>query len=152
MKRYSVPKKINSSIADKIIEETPDYKKIEIKHSIDFTQRLVDLVNEKFDGKQKLLAECLGKTEAQISKWFSGTHNFTFRTVSKIEAACGVSILAIRSEAPDTNFVQACVGYMEEQKDVVVDSNGKIFESNALFVPVTPIGENIETKLVNLPS
>ena len=36
--------------------------------------------------KQKDLADKMGKSEAEVSKWLSGTHNFTLRSIAKIEA------------------------------------------------------------------
>ncbi len=35
---------------------------------------------------QRDLANAMGKTEAEISKWLCGFHNFTIKTISKIEA------------------------------------------------------------------
>ncbi len=45
--------------------------------------------------KQKDLADKLGKSEAEISKWMRGTHNFTIDTIVAIEAALGESILKV---------------------------------------------------------
>lgn len=42
---------------------------------------------------QKEISEKLGKNEAEISKWLSGTHNFTLRSISKIEAALPIKII-----------------------------------------------------------
>ena len=42
---------------------------------------------------QKELSEKLGKKEAEISKWLSGSHNFTLRTISKLEAALSIKII-----------------------------------------------------------
>ncbi len=44
---------------------------------------------------QKDLAEKMGKTEAEISKLLSGTHNYTLRTLSKIEAVLDVNIITV---------------------------------------------------------
>jgi transcriptional regulator with XRE-family HTH domain len=49
---------------------------------------------------QKELAQRLGKFESEISKWLSGTHNFTYLTVGKIEAALGERLIITVSEAP----------------------------------------------------
>ena len=42
---------------------------------------------------QKYLADALGKSEPEISKWLSGTHNFTIKTLAAIEAALGQEII-----------------------------------------------------------
>lgn len=44
---------------------------------------------------QKQFAKKLGKSESEISKWLSGTHNFTYKTLSKIEFALGEEIIMI---------------------------------------------------------
>ena len=46
----------------------------------------------------KDLAEKLGKTEAEISKWLSGTHNFTLRSLAKIEIVLNETIIKIPSQ------------------------------------------------------
>lgn len=45
--------------------------------------------------KQKDLAERLGKSEAEISKWMRGTHNFTIDTLVAIETALDAPILQV---------------------------------------------------------
>ena len=37
----------------------------------------------------------MGKTEAEVSRWLAGTHNFTIRTIAKISDALGVNLLTI---------------------------------------------------------
>lgn len=44
---------------------------------------------------QKDFALLLGKSEAEISRWLSGSHNFTIKTISKIELALQESIILI---------------------------------------------------------
>ncbi len=48
---------------------------------------------EKKGLMQKDLADLLGKKESEISKWLSGSHNFTLRTISNIEAALDEEVL-----------------------------------------------------------
>ena len=42
---------------------------------------------------QKELAKGMGKTEAEVSVWLSGQHNFTLRTLAKISVFLGEDIL-----------------------------------------------------------
>ena len=56
--------------------------------------RIHDIRNEK-GLRQKDLAERLGKSEAEISKWMRGTHNFTIDTLVAIEAALDAPILQV---------------------------------------------------------
>lgn len=39
--------------------------------------------------------DTMGKTEAEVSRWLGGTHNFTLRTIAKISDALGVKLLSI---------------------------------------------------------
>ena len=55
--------------------------------------------------KQKDLALRLGKSEAEISKWMRGTHNFTIDTLVSIEDALDAPILkVIHQERPAYEF------------------------------------------------
>jgi transcriptional regulator with XRE-family HTH domain len=47
---------------------------------------------------QKDLAEALSVSPQQVSKWVKGKENFTFETVSKIEAALDVNLIEVRME------------------------------------------------------
>ena len=47
--------------------------------------RISDLIAEK-GITQKSLAESLDKKPSEISKWLSGNHNFTIRSLAKLEA------------------------------------------------------------------
>lgn len=42
---------------------------------------------------QKQFAKMVGKTEAEVSRWLSGRHNFTIRTLAKISTALGVDVI-----------------------------------------------------------
>jgi transcriptional regulator with XRE-family HTH domain len=48
----------------------------------------------KYQGlEQKDLAKRLKKSESEISKWLQGNHNFTVRSIEKIEKALGRRII-----------------------------------------------------------
>jgi transcriptional regulator with XRE-family HTH domain len=82
----------DTSLFDKILDETPVHEKILFQMSIDVATQIMDILEEK-GMRQKDLAERLGKTEAEVSKWMSGLHNFTFKTVAKIQAELGEKII-----------------------------------------------------------
>lgn len=44
---------------------------------------------------QKVLARLTHTSEAAVSKWLSGTHNFTFSTIGKISAALNAPIIQV---------------------------------------------------------
>ncbi|MBE6229702.1 MAG: helix-turn-helix domain-containing protein [Bacteroidales bacterium] len=47
-------------------------------------------------------ARAAGKKEAEISKWMSGQHNFTIRTIAKIENVLGDKILHVKQFRSNT--------------------------------------------------
>lgn len=81
-----------------IIEERRRHVNLDIRKSIDLSFQIVDRIHEILTEKglrQKDLARMLGKTEAEISKWMRGTHNFTIDTLISIENALGEPILEV---------------------------------------------------------
>ncbi|UAY52733.1 helix-turn-helix domain-containing protein [Ferruginibacter albus] len=74
------------------IDEMELASKIFVDKSLEIAEYIFLLLEEK-GMKQKELADAMGKTEAEISKWLGGLHNYTLRSISKIEAALGTSII-----------------------------------------------------------
>ncbi|OJV14828.1 MAG: transcriptional regulator [Dyadobacter sp. 50-39] len=65
---------------------------------VDTSFNLSDRIHEILESKgltQKDLAEMLGKKESQVSKWMTGTHNFTIRTLALLEVTLGASIFQV---------------------------------------------------------
>lgn len=62
--------------------------------SKEITQRILQLMASN-NWNQKELAENLQKSEAEISKLLSGTHNFTLRTIAKFEAVLKENIISV---------------------------------------------------------
>ena len=70
----------------------------EIRDSVALSFRIVDRIHEilvEKGLKQKDLALRLGKSEAEISKWMRGTHNFTIDTLVSIEDALGAPVIQV---------------------------------------------------------
>lgn len=63
-----------------------------VKHSFDIVDRIHEILKMQ-DKEQKDLAKLLGKSESEISKWMTGTHNFTIKTIAKMESVLGESII-----------------------------------------------------------
>ncbi|SEI58453.1 Helix-turn-helix [Dyadobacter sp. SG02] len=69
-----------------------------IDRFIDTSFDLSDRIHEILESKgltQKDLADMIGKKESQVSKWMTGTHNFTIKTLALIEVKLGVSIFQV---------------------------------------------------------
>lgn len=81
---------------NKILDEirgyiSPDVKK-QLEISVSLANRIYDILEAK-DMSQKDLAKLLGKTETEVSRWLSGTHNLTIATIAKISVALGEDII-----------------------------------------------------------
>ena len=82
----------------RILEERRKHVNPEIRKSVDLSFQIVDRIHQILEEKglrQKDLAELLGKSEAEISKWMRGTHNFTIDTLVSIEIALNAPILQV---------------------------------------------------------
>lgn len=83
---------------NKVLEERRKRVSSEIRQSVALSFRIVDRIHEILQEKgikQKDLAIKLGKSEAEISKWMRGTHNFTIDTLVSIEDALDAPIVQV---------------------------------------------------------
>ena len=83
---------------NKILDEirsqiSPEIKK-QLEISVSLSNRIYDILETK-GMNQKDLAKLLGKTETEVSRWLSGTHNLTIATIAKISVALGEDIIRI---------------------------------------------------------
>ncbi len=86
----------------KIIEERRRQVSPEVRERVSLSFQIVDRIHEilvERNLRQKDLALMLGKSEAEISKWMRGTHNFTIDTVVAIEEALQAPVLQVYHEA-----------------------------------------------------
>lgn len=67
----------------------------EVGLSFDIAGRISEILKQK-NMSQADLARAVGKKPALVSRWLSGTHNFTLQTLSQIEAALGASIIYVK--------------------------------------------------------
>lgn len=65
-----------------------------VSNSFDVVDRIHYILRKK-GYSQRDLAKILGKSESEISKWMSGMHNFTLRTVASIEVKLNENILSV---------------------------------------------------------
>lgn len=89
----------------KIIEERRRQVSPEVRERVSLSFQIVDRIHEilvERNLRQKDLALMLGKSEAEISKWMRGTHNFTIDTVVAIEEALQAPVLQVYHEAATT--------------------------------------------------
>lgn len=87
----------NSIIFQNALKQVPEDVKIQVDLSMGIADRIVAILNAK-NMTQKEFAKLMGKTEAEISRWVGGTHNFTLSTIAKISAALDTSIVNISTD------------------------------------------------------
>jgi transcriptional regulator with XRE-family HTH domain len=75
------------------IEATPEDSKIFVDKSLEIAEYIFRLMEEK-GMKQRDLAAKMGKSEAEVSKLLGGMHNYTLRSIAKLEAALGATIIS----------------------------------------------------------
>jgi transcriptional regulator with XRE-family HTH domain len=83
---------MRSEIAKKILSETPGEVKIFVRHYTDIVLRIHELMRLK-GFTQKDLAGRMNKKPSEINKWLKGNHNLTLKTIAKLEAKLGGSII-----------------------------------------------------------
>jgi len=70
----------------------PEETKIQMELSVAIANRIYAILEQR-GMSQKDFARLIGKTETEVSRWLSGTHNLTISTISKITAALGEEII-----------------------------------------------------------
>ncbi len=71
-----------------------------VDKNLDISQQVFAILEEK-GWNQSDLAKALEKSDAEISKWLSGTHNLTLRSIAKMEAALDADIIVTPKKAKD---------------------------------------------------
>ena len=85
---------MRSPVFQRILDKTPKEVEIFVRLYADIVVRVNQLLKEK-GYSQKDLAEKLDKRPSEISKWLNGDHNFTLRSIAKLEAELGETILYV---------------------------------------------------------
>lgn len=83
-----------SKIFADAVEQIPHDIKKRVDWSMEVSDRLAAILAER-GMTQRQFARMLGRSEAEVSRWLGGTHNFTFSTLAKISAAIGTDLISI---------------------------------------------------------
>lgn len=65
-----------------------------VRLNVSISNRILDILKER-GMSQKEFAKLMGKTEAEVCRWLSGTHNLTTTTIASINVALGENVLDI---------------------------------------------------------
>lgn len=82
-----------------IRESTPPEVNRQVDMAFMIANRIYELLEQK-GMTQKDLARRLGKTETEVSRWLSGTHNLTLSTIAKLSVALNDEIIQTTRDAP----------------------------------------------------
>lgn len=77
-----------------MVSQVPENIKEETDLSFAIADKLNALMKDKGLTKREF-AEALGKRPSEITKWLSGQHNFTIRTLSTLSSFFGKSLIEI---------------------------------------------------------
>lgn len=83
---------------DRIAARTPMQTRRSVSKMLDVADRIHAILVQK-QMSQRDLAMALHKSESEISKWLSGSHNLELKTIIRIEEALGEDILTVPSSS-----------------------------------------------------
>lgn len=101
---------------------TPEKQEF-IKLNVDIANRIYDILEER-GLTQRDFARMMGKTEAEVSRWLSGTHNFTMATIAAINVKLNEDVLRV-PERPQFYFIA-----VPKHDSMLVCSKGARYEIN----------------------
>lgn len=83
-----------NSIMNEIRSTIPPEMKLQMELAVAIANRIYGILEEK-GMSQKEFAHLMGKTETEVSRWLSGTHNLTMSTICKISVALDEDIIRV---------------------------------------------------------
>ena len=86
--------KTTTELYSEAVSNVPEDVRLETDWSFAISDKIADALEEK-GMTQKMFAKQIGKTETEVSRWLSGTHNFTLRTIAKISSVLGMNIITV---------------------------------------------------------
>ncbi|WP_299431144.1 helix-turn-helix transcriptional regulator [uncultured Maribacter sp.] len=93
----------NNIISDWISENGNPEIDIMVKHNLAISTKLARILKEKSISKTDFAIK-MGKSPSEVSKWLSGTHNFTIKTIAKLEYTLGEKLIHIEKEYKYVKF------------------------------------------------
>lgn len=112
---------MRSKAAERIMQRVPEETKIFVRWYGDLIVRINEILDEK-GWTQKELSERLDKKPSEISKWLNGEHNFTLKSLAKLQAELGAEILEVPH---DNRMVDYVDGYTIKQRKLTVYKKSK---------------------------
>ena len=88
----------HAKTAEKLFDQMVDDASPELKKQLEMSFAIANKIDASLKSRgmnHKEFAHMIGHTEAEVSRWLSGTHNFTLSTLANISVTLGVDILSI---------------------------------------------------------
>lgn len=82
----------------------------EVNKQVDLCVAIANRVYELLEERglsQRDFAKALGKTETEVSRWLSGTHNLTIATIAKMTSVLGDDIIMTTCSPKSYNYTEA---------------------------------------------
>lgn len=105
---------------------SPDMR-IRMELSVAIANRIYSIL-ERRGMSQKDFARLMGKTETEVSRWLSGTHNLTISTISKITSVLGEDIIV-----PVASSVSGYHNSFSSNTQYLSDGNSPVYGSSENF-------------------
>lgn len=86
-------KTTKTSLQDMMEIVSPEVKE-EMRLSFSISNRIDELMRERGLSK-KQFADALGRRPCEVTKWLSGQHNFTLKTIAMLSSFFGKAIISI---------------------------------------------------------
>ncbi len=100
------PKKYTSGILANLLDKISDEQQHVVDRKMMIAQKIYLVMQQKNISK-KQLAEMLEVQPSVVTKWLSGTHNFTLETLARIEHTLGVDLLNVNLAKPVKKLVKS---------------------------------------------
>jgi transcriptional regulator with XRE-family HTH domain len=107
---------MRSKVFQRILDNTPKDVDIFVDWYADLVVRINQLLRENNINKKEL-AEKMEKSPSEISKWLSGEHNFTLRSLAKLSAELGEPLMEVPKRKHHAAFIS---GYSRSVHTFVV--------------------------------
>ena len=90
-------KRINTSFDEMLANTSPAIQQ-EVAMEFAVSNRIYELMKQRGLTKQQF-AQALGKKPSEVTKWLSGQHNFTLKTISMLSTFFGQPLIHIYDNA-----------------------------------------------------
>ncbi|HAC15827.1 MAG TPA: hypothetical protein DCE78_07780 [Bacteroidetes bacterium] len=134
MSNTTKARKYNSTKLQELLNEISPIEMEQSKNKMQLATRMEDFMIAKGWNKSKF-AEVVGKNPSEITKWLSGTQNFTIDTLTEIAFALGIELSSLMEKQQDQFLFR---------KEIAVKSEAV----PAIILVTTPLG--METSVYGL--